>query len=59
MNNCFLCRAKLNNKFERFDVWRKKLGHYTTVTVCERCARKPQATLEQQLETKLNKSDYD
>lgn len=59
MNTCFLCATELNKNFERFDVWRKKLGYYTTVTVCERCASKPTKTLAQQLLTKLNKSDYD
>lgn len=55
--NCFVCKAELNDKFERFDVYNKYSGGYSTVSVCERCARKSQDKLEREIEQKL-KNDY-
>lgn len=57
---CFLCPNQINlkeNTHERFDAWRKKLGHYTTVTICKQCATKPIDELELLIENKIDKQD--
>jgi uncharacterized protein with PIN domain len=57
---CFLCPTEIvltENKHERLDVYRKKLGSYTTVTLCQKCGNKPLEVLSPLLQSKIDKMD--